>query len=175
MTARASLLVLVPVLAAVACIGGDGTTTTAGGKMSGAMAAPDTAAVRQAIEAANVRFVDAVNRGDTAMMVANYADDAVVMMSGEPAWRGGKDVLLKGFTAMMAQATVKDMAFHTDNVMVGGDLAVETGSFAWTVTPKGGKPMPDKGKYVTVWRKQADGSWKIIRDINNTDLPPAKM
>jgi len=38
-----------------------------------------------------------------------------------------------------------------------------------TVTPKGGKLTHDKGKYLTVWKKQADGSWKIYRDINNSD------
>jgi ketosteroid isomerase-like protein len=32
--------------------------------------------------------------------------------------------------------------------------------------------MPDSGKYLTVWQKQADGGWKIIRDINNTDIAP---
>jgi len=30
----------------------------------------------------------------------------------------------------------------------------------------------DKGKYVTVWKKQGDGSWKIYGDIGTPDLPP---
>ncbi len=34
-----------------------------------------------------------------------------------------------------------------------------------------GKMISDKGKYVTVWKKQADGSWKVMLDIFNTDLP----
>lgn len=35
----------------------------------------------------------------------------------------------------------------------------------------GGKATLDKGKFLTVWKKQADGSWKIIRDMYNSDLP----
>jgi ketosteroid isomerase-like protein len=34
-----------------------------------------------------------------------------------------------------------------------------------------GKPLRDRGKYVTVWRKQADGSWRVVRDVFNSDLP----
>jgi ketosteroid isomerase-like protein len=35
-----------------------------------------------------------------------------------------------------------------------------------------GKTVSDKGKYVTVWKKQKDGSWKVLLDVFNTDLPP---
>jgi ketosteroid isomerase-like protein len=42
-----------------------------------------------------------------------------------------------------------------------------------TTTAKDGKPFADKGKYLTVWKKQAAGSWKAIEDILNSDLPPS--
>lgn len=35
------------------------------------------------------------------------------------------------------------------------------------------KPVTEKGKYVTIYRKVADGSWKAIQDMNNADGPPA--
>jgi ketosteroid isomerase-like protein len=65
----------------------------------------------------------------------------------------------------------KDGSAKTEDVMVSGDLAVETGTFAWTLQPKSGAEVKDKGKYLTVWKRQADGSWKIVRDIDNSDLP----
>ena len=37
--------------------------------------------------------------------------------------------------------------------------------------PKAKKPVTDKGKYVTVYKKQADGSWKAVADIMNSDMP----
>lgn len=133
-------------------------------------ATADVAEVRQYIEAANARFLDAIQRGDTAGALANYADDAVVMMPSEEAWRG-HDALSKGFSGFMSQMSVKDGHAMTMDVVVSGDLAVETGMFEWTLQPKTGKAMHEKGKYLTVWKQQADGSWKIIRDINNSDLP----
>jgi hypothetical protein len=32
--------------------------------------------------------------------------------------------------------------------------------------------MSEKGKYVTVWKKQANGQWKVAEDIFNADAPP---
>jgi ketosteroid isomerase-like protein len=40
-----------------------------------------------------------------------------------------------------------------------------------TISGPKGKPMSDKGKYLTIYRKQADGSWKAVEDMLNSDLP----
>ena len=145
-------------------------------KDSAATAAPpvvDAAAVRQAIEQANANFTQAVKQGDTVAMVANYADDAVMMMEGTPAWHGRSEIAKQIITAFkpMKGAQVK---LTTSQVDIGGDYAIETGNYETTVTPPGGKPMTERGKYVTVWKKQADGSWKIYRDVGNSDAPPPK-
>lgn len=140
---------------------------------SAAMAAADPAVVQQAIEAANAKGADALNKGDVEGFLANYSPDAVVMMPNTPAWRG-TDGMRTGFQGLLTQFTASGVAFKTDDVKVAGDLAIETGSYEMTMTAKkpNAKPMADKGKYVTVWQRQTDGSWKIIRDISNSDLAP---
>jgi len=145
-------------------------------KDSAATAAPpvvDVTAVRRAIEDANAKFIDALTRGDSAGYVANYADDAVVMSPGAPAHRGRGEI---GAAAVkqMQSAKVSSEKATTVSVDVAGDYAIETGTFEVTVTPKGGKPTHGTGKYLTVWKKQPDGSWKIYRDINNSDGPVPK-
>ena len=137
---------------------------------SASNASTDTAAVKAVIEAANGRFLDAFKRGDKAGMMANYTDDAVVMMPNEVAWRG-REGLDKGFGGFLSQMSFKEGGAITTDVMVAGDLAVETGTFEWTLQPKSGPEIKDKGKYLIVWKRQTDGSWKIVRDITNTDLP----
>jgi ketosteroid isomerase-like protein len=47
------------------------------------------------------------------------------------------------------------------------DLAYTTGTF----TIESNHSAVDKGKFVDVWKKQADGSWKAVIDIFNSDLP----
>jgi uncharacterized protein (TIGR02246 family) len=132
---------------------------------------PDVAAIRSTIEANNARATAAMKAADTATMFANYADDAVMMMSNQKAWRGRAE-WSAGMAGLMSVFTLKDVAFRITDLMVEGDAAIETGEYSMTLQPKaGGKEMKDEGKYLTVWKKQADGSWKIIRDISNTSLP----
>jgi uncharacterized protein (TIGR02246 family) len=143
-------------------------------KDSVATAAPpvvDVAAVRQAIDQGNAKLVDALQRGDSVGLSASYDNDAVTMMSGMPAWRGKADIMTQGM-ALLKDVKFSDIKFNTTTVDVGGDFAIETGTYEMTTAPKGGKPAADKGKYVTVWKKQSDGTWKIYRDISNSDGSP---
>ena len=143
-------------------------------KDSASTAAPpvvDVAAVRQAIEQINTKFADALQRGDSAAIAAAYTDDAVLMAPGAPASRGRAEI--SGAAANLVQSMkFTDVKLTTTNVDVAGDYAVETGTYVMTVAPKAGKAVPDKGKYIVVWKKQADGSWKLYRDIWNTDIAP---
>lgn len=52
-----------------------------------------------------------------------------------------------------------------------GDLAYTTGSFQFHFTDPAGNAAVEKGKYLEVWRKQADGSWKMIVESFNSDEP----
>jgi ketosteroid isomerase-like protein len=45
------------------------------------------------------------------------------------------------------------------------------GTYQGTMNDAKGKPITDRGKYVTVWKKQADGNWKVVVDIFNSNLP----
>ena len=52
-----------------------------------------------------------------------------------------------------------------------GDLGFSSGTYEFSFKDPSGKTVNDKGKYVTVSKKQPDGSWKVVRDIFNSDLP----
>ena len=49
------------------------------------------------------------------------------------------------------------------------------GNFTFHITMPDGSPLDDYGKYATIWKKQADGSWKVAVDSFNSDvmmMPP---
>ena len=136
----------------------------------------DTAAVRTFIEGENVKYIDAMKRGDSVAASMNYAEDAILMQPDAPALRGRAAIVQKLGASIAAVAVVDERAI-TEDVMVKDDVAIETGSFVYTMKPRApgaAKAFSGRGKYITVWQKQAGGGWKIVRDINNGDAPAAK-
>ena len=132
----------------------------------------DPAAVRQAIDAINARFGTAAPQGDTATLASFYADDGMLMFPGGPAAKG-HDAIAKAFAGMNAMMKVSSLKLQTQDLVTTGDYAIETGTYDLAgQPPKGAKAVHDLGKYVVVWKKQADGSYKILRDISNSDQPP---
>jgi ketosteroid isomerase-like protein len=54
-----------------------------------------------------------------------------------------------------------------------GDVGYAVGRYEVTLAGDDGKPQVSKGSYLTTWKQQKDGSWKVISDIGSPD-PPAK-
>ena len=148
------------------------TTSPATATLAGTPSA-DVAAVRQAIEANDAKFSAAAVQGDSAALAAMYADDAVLMFPNMPAARG-REAIGKAFGGMVSAMKVSAVKLETQDVIVAGDYVAETGAFDMTsqAKTKGAKPLHEVGKYLVLWKKQADGSYKILRDIDNDDAPP---
>lgn len=159
------MLVAAAALAAVACTAQRTATTDTARSVT---QAGDVTSARQQIEATDKVFVDGFTKGDTTGVAALYGDDAQLMLPGTKAIKGHKDIA-GAFAADLGSNKYSNVTLATDDVIVGGDLAVQTGHYAWTITPKKGKPVTDAGKFVTVWQRQTDGSYRIVRDIANSD------
>ncbi len=56
-----------------------------------------------------------------------------------------------------------------------GDIGFVLGTYETTMNDPEGNPRTDKGKYIEIWKKQADGSWKVAADMFNSDLPPVPV
>jgi uncharacterized protein (TIGR02246 family) len=110
---------------------------------------------------------------DAAKVVAHFTDDAVLMVGGGPA-SIGKAAIQKALTEMVADPALS-LKFQADRVEVSksGDMAYTQGSYTLTLTdPATKRPINDKGSYLTVYKKQADGSWKAVRDAAISEVPP---
>src|SRR6266852_4089651 len=125
-------------------------------------------AVRSAIEGTNAQFVAAANRGDTAAVAALYTNDAVVLPPNAEMVRGRQGVK-EFFDALIQQTGVPQLTLDTTQVDEVGDTACEVGAYTMKLQPPGGQPVSDSGKYVVVWKRQSDDSWKLSIDIWNTN------
>lgn len=111
---------------------------------------------------------------DVERIAAHYADDANLLVAGMPIF-SGKPAIRDGLKQLVSDSNLA-LTFDAAQVEVAknGDLAYTRGTYSMTMTdPATKKPVTEKGKYITVYRKSADGSWKAIQDINNADAPPA--
>ena len=134
----------------------------------------DVAAVRQSIERSDSIWADAIKRGDAATVASVYTEDAISLLNGMPALRG-KQAIQEGTATMFKDIGLKDAKVTTNDVEVHGDLALEMGTYEMTMRPPGAKAdVVDKGKFLAVWKKQADGTWKLYRDAPSSDVPPPK-
>ena len=104
---------------------------------------------------------------DPNKFMSYMAEDATVYAPGEPAQKGAATIRSK--FEEMSRAPGFSLTWTPDkaDVAKSGDIAYTTGSYEATMA--GGT---EKGKYVAVWKKQADGSWKVTDDIFNPDAPP---
>jgi uncharacterized protein (TIGR02246 family) len=135
-------------------------------------APPDTrAADEKAIRDIETAWVKAFAAKDMDKIVSVYADEGMVLLSNAPTMVG-KDAIRAGM-----KDTVADPKFSLDlktaKVEVSkDDLAYSQGTYSVTGTdPKTKKVMAEKGRYVEVYKKQPDGSWKIVQDINSPEAP----
>jgi uncharacterized protein (TIGR02246 family) len=118
---------------------------------------------RQARKAAEAKDLD--------RYISFYADDAVLFWPGAPMMTGRAAIreFMQGLLSMPAFS----LSFETVKVEVSqaGDLAYSYGTNKVSLVGPDGKRMKDRGKYLTVYGKQPDGTWKVVADMGNSDLP----
>jgi uncharacterized protein (TIGR02246 family) len=127
----------------------------------------------QAIKDTQPGYDKASNAGNAEAVASGfYTADATRMEPNEPALVG-KDSIRTSLQKYFDQHT-DDIRNIAEDVRVSGDLAVARGTFEGKSSLKaGGYSGPAKGKWLTAFQRQADGSWKAFWDIYNSDLPVA--
>lgn len=127
---------------------------------------PDPKAIEQQLQANEAKWNRAYAEHDAKALASMYADDAALANPGEDLVRG-KTAIEQATAAFAADPNLK-VAFEANRIQVAssGDLAYTRGRYTMTMTnPETGKPETGTGHYLTVWRKQADGSWKAVEDF----------
>jgi len=107
--------------------------------------------------------------GDT--LSAHFLDDVNVLAPDAPLARG-KEESLAVFAAMEALPAYSltwkaSMAY----VGVAAELGYTIGTYRMEFEDPVGNPVEVDGKFMTVWKKQSDGSWKVAVDMFNANGP----
>jgi uncharacterized protein (TIGR02246 family) len=120
--------------------------------------------VRRAIDKGNAQWSAGWSKGDAAMVAAIFAEDGVQLAGSGKIIKGPQQIMERQKAAMQGADPGVKVTVTTVNLWLDGDTAYETGKYKYEYTEKG-KPGKDEGRYVTIWKRQKDGSWKLSMDM----------
>jgi ketosteroid isomerase-like protein len=125
------------------------------------------------LRAADSTLQVAVAARDVAATLALYADDAVLMPLAKPV-ATGRDAIRREWEHTFGIPGFANTAQLTGlDVSDDGTMGVTRGSYEATMKAPDGQSIVERGKWVSVRRRVADGPWRLTIDIYNTDtLPP---
>jgi len=122
------------------------------------------AEVRRAIDKGNAQWSEGWKKGDAALVAAIFAEDGVQLAGSGKVFKGPAQIAERQKAAMQSVDPGPKVTVTTTRVWLDGDTAYETGKYKYETAEKG-KPSVDQGRYVTIWKRQKDGSWKLAMDM----------
>jgi ketosteroid isomerase-like protein len=129
----------------------------------------DAARLREAVEASIVRTDAAFNRGDIDAFLQPMADDVWVYPPNAQAFQGpaaAHEYFTRGYSEGL-----RSLQRRTTGLERSGNIAYETGTYTIQTPGQGGATTTDNGKYVHVWKRSAEGAWRIHVAMWNSNLP----
>ena len=112
------------------------------------------------------------NAGDFERWMSVWTENGIQYFPDAPP-RYGKEHIAVAMQPGFDTLDFQGFAIDLTEVRVFGDQAYAHGTYGYSMTPKkGGETTKISGKFLTIWVKQADGSWKILIDCFNYNGPP---
>lgn len=132
--------------------------------------------VAATLDEKNTAFEQAMLAGDVEGMIAGYAPDAVVQPPMMPASSGTESIRAL-YDGMVAEGAPASFDIVSDNMTVAesGDLAYETGHYTAAGQIPEGETWEVQGKYLTVWKKNAEGQWQTVAVSWSPNAAPPAM
>ena len=129
------------------------------------------AADKAAIDKTRNQYMAAWTAGSADRVAALYTEDAIVLYPNQGAVVGRAAILayFKGFYDQFAQ---ESFVLDSDEIRIAGNWAFDRGTYRLAMSPRAGGPrIEDHGKYLVILERQGDGSWKVARDMDNSNQP----
>jgi uncharacterized protein (TIGR02246 family) len=117
------------------------------------------------------RYAATVLQGDAEGCMALW-DDAATQMPPDSPMVKGKDAIRDGFRGSFQRVTYERFDIHQKEMQHAGGFGFALGNYTYAFSRRGNAEKATReGKYLTIYRRQSDGSWKIYVDCFNLNAP----
>ena len=123
------------------------------------------AEARKAIDAGNFEWIAGQKAGNADRMASLFDKDGSQFGAKGRVIRGREAIHDRFANGFKTNGPALDFTITTLEVWLVDDLAYESGNYTLRLQPKGKEVSSFAGKYVTIWKRQRDGSWKIWVDF----------
>ena len=124
--------------------------------------------LEQQIKDSDADFIKAFNSGNLDALDTLHADDAMLLAPDTPSTVGGSQAVVEGFRDLW-NAGWRNISLDSDEIDADGNLAYHVGRVAFDVPTPEGSTRRLAGKFVDIYKRNADGAWKIRLTIYNMD------
>jgi uncharacterized protein (TIGR02246 family) len=121
------------------------------------------------IQGVDEAYEKAVANQDVDAIVDLYTPDGFFLPPDSPVAKGSDAI--RAVLQAYIDGGVQSLDLETTVLDDQGDVVIEVGQYKLGVQPPGSDPVTDLGKYLQVFKRQADGSFLIAYDAFNSDQP----
>lgn len=124
------------------------------------------------LKAADAEITKAVIDRDLERIVAFYADDAILLPAAEPTVMGKAAIRAEWQHILAIPDLGNASTLVSAETSAAGDFGYTTGTYLSRMRGENGEMVSEPGKWVSIWKRQPDGTWRIVVETYNTDIPP---
>ena len=118
------------------------------------------------------QYAGALNAGDFVRWMSVWAENGIQYFPDAPP-RYGKEQIAAGMEPAFVTFDFRGFTINLKDVRVFGEQAYAHGTYGYSMTPKeGGDTTKISGKFLSIFEKQTDGSWKMLIDCFNYNGAP---
>ncbi len=127
---------------------------------------------RQSLIKADNDFYEYSTENGTGRAFIDFADDSVILLRQQQYPIISKNELVKHYLNRDNEITPLKWKPIKAVASLDGSLGFTFGKWEYKDIDKNGKKTTSYGNYVTIWKKQKDGTWKYVLDGGSTTPPP---
>lgn len=129
----------------------------------------DGTATASGLVALDEQWSAAAVKRDVPKVGSFYSEDAVVFPPGEPVVHG-RAAAQKVWGELLSDPSFSiSWTANDSGLSNSGDMGFTSGTYVANFKSPDGQPGKEVGKFLCIWKKQSDGSWKAVRDMWNAD------